>query len=614
MTQQPAGARDANGNLKKPSDGEPDAEFGAVITLDREDDDEDADANMAAAAAGAGAGASSQVIEDESDFTQSFEIDALMVEEVKKKCVELDYPLMEEYDFRQDDVNANLEIDLSPKTTIRDYQEKSLSKMFGGGSSGGRARSGIIVLPTGAGKTLVGITAACTVKKSTIVLCTNALSVEQWANEFRKWSTLQDHQIAKFTADSKQRFAGNAGVVISTYTMITHSGKRAFDTQKMIEFVNSHEWGLMILDEVHVVPANVFRKVLTTVASHTKLGLTATLVREDDKIEDLNFLIGPKLYEANWMDLATRGHIAKVEATEIWCPMPGDFYKEYLASRSGKKRLLCVMNPTKFMVAEYLIKSREEAGDKIIVFSDNVFALEYYAKRLGRPYIYGGTSHEERSRILNFFRHGHPRFKTILLSKVGDTSLDLPEATCLIQISSQFGSRRQEAQRMGRILRAKRRNEEGFKSRFYTLVSKDTDEVLFSARRRAFLVDQGYEFRIVSNHETLFPQDGGATLRSLNFYSADDQARLLKDIRAVNDDAGMDEEVAVADDDLAGAWMKQNMQQNQLRRTKKLQAARRAAAALNGQPGFGRGAGAAGGVAAAKEKKTHSLFKAWKKK
>lgn len=425
---------------------------------------------------------------------QSLEIKQSLVEEVKRRCTELDYPLMEEYDFRNDSFNPNLDMDLSPKTTIRDYQEKSLSKMFGGG--GGRARSGIIVLPTGAGKTLVGITAACTVKKSTLVLCTNAIAVEQWANELKRWSTIPGGAIAKFTADSKTRFAGDAGIVISTYTMISHTGKRAYDSQKMLEFINSQEWGLLILDEVHVVPAAVFRRVLTVVAAHTKLGLTATLVREDDKIEDLNFLIGPKLYEANWMDLANSGHIAKVEATEIWCPMAGSFYKEYIASKAGKKRLLCVMNPAKFMATEWLIRWREAEGDKIMVFSDNVFALSHYAVTLKKPFIYGQTSHEERKRILQAFRDGHPLFKTIFLSKVGDTSLDLPEATCLIQISSQFGSRRQEAQRMGRILRAKRRHEEGFKSRFYTLVSRDTDEVSFSAKRRSFLVDQGYEFKV----------------------------------------------------------------------------------------------------------------------
>ncbi|KAJ3302809.1 hypothetical protein HDV03_004560 [Kappamyces sp. JEL0829] len=505
-------------------------EFGAVITLDREDEEEEGLSGQATV-----------------DFTSSFEIQPMMVEEVKKRCVELDYPLMEEYDFRQDTFNANLDIDLSPKTTIRDYQEKCLSKMFGGNSDG-RARSGIIVLPTGAGKTLVGITAACTVKKSTIILCTNALSVEQWANELKKWSTIEEEQIAKFTASNKERFAGDAGIVISTYTMISHSGKRAYDTQKMIEFINGHEWGLMILDEVHVVPANVFRKVLTTVAAHTKLGLTATLVREDDKIEDLNFLIGPKLYEANWMDLARRGHIAKVEATEIWCPMTGPFYQEYLAASAPKRRLLCAVNPNKFMAAEYLIRWREKEGDKIIVFSDNVFALQHYAIAMKKPFIYGATSHEERSRILNHFRQNHPAFRTIFLSKVGDTSLDLPEATCLVQISSQFGSRRQEAQRMGRILRAKRRNEEGFKSRFYTLVAKDTDEVQFSARRRRFLVDQGYEFHVISDYSNMIPREERATLQ---YYTERDQYELLNIVKRENDEAGLDEELEVGADDLA---------------------------------------------------------------
>ncbi|KAJ3006529.1 hypothetical protein HKX48_009595 [Thoreauomyces humboldtii] len=480
----PSAAKAANGR---------DDDLGAVITLDKLDDDE-------------------EDLGDESEFVHSFEIDKAQVEDVKKHCIGMDFPLMEEYDFRHDDMTPNLDMDLSPKTTIRDYQEKSLSKMFGGG--GGRARSGIIVLPTGAGKTLVGITAACTVKKSTLVLCTNALSVDQWTKEFRNWSSLKEGQIAKFTSDEKHKFVGDAGIVVSTYTMISHSGERSAATARMIEWINSVEWGLMILDEVHVVPANVFRRVLTTVSAHTKLGLTATLVREDDKIEDLNFLIGPKLFEANWMDLAHRGHIAKVEATEIWCGMTSEFYQEYMDSKhAGKRRLLTVMNPSKFQACEYLIKSREAAGDKIIVFSDNVYALAYYAKHMRKPFIYGKTSNAERSHVLSRFRASGPgSFQTVFLSKVGDTSLDLPEATCLIQISSMFGSRRQEAQRMGRILRAKRRNEEGFRSRFYTLITKDTEEVQFSAKRKTFLIDQGYEYKIIPNLEQLIPAEERSSL------------------------------------------------------------------------------------------------------
>ncbi|KAI9336567.1 P-loop containing nucleoside triphosphate hydrolase protein, partial [Obelidium mucronatum] len=522
-----------------------DSAFGAVISLDQEDEEEEEDT---AARLGIVDGLSGGTGDDgglvmgpskasaalvELDYAQSFEIQKLHVEEVKKRCNEIDYPLMEEYDFRHDKDNPDLDINLSPKCQIRDYQEKCLSKMFGGGD--GRARSGVIVLPTGAGKTLVGITAACTIKKSALVLCTNAISVEQWTKEFLKWSNIPESRICKFTSDSRVPFEGDSGILVTTYTMITHSGKRAWDTARMIEFIAGREWGLLILDEVHVVPANVFRRVLTTVATHSKLGLTATLVREDDKIADLNFLIGPKLYEADWQNLSNRGHIAKVEATEVWCPMTGDFYREYLKSPLRKRRLLCVMNPNKLMAAEYLIRTREAAGDKIIVFSDNVFALQHFAKRLNKPFIYGNTGNKERFALLQHFRDNHPAFKTICLSKVGDTSLDLPEATCLIQISSQFGSRRQEAQRMGRILRAKRRSEEGFRSRFYTLVSQDTDEVAFSDKRKRFLIDQGYMYKVVSNIQDLITPEEAATLA---YHTRKEQVDLLRTVLAHQDEEG----------------------------------------------------------------------------
>jgi DNA excision repair protein ERCC-3 len=258
------------------------------------------------------------------------------------------------------------------------------------------------------------------------------------------------------------------------------------------------------LDEVHVVPAMMFRKVISLVTHHCKLGLTATLVREDDKIEDLNFLIGPKLYEADWQDLSAQGHIAKVECSEVWCNMTGEFYREYLTQSSRKRRLLAIMNPTKFQVCEYLIKKHEAKGDKIIVFSDSVAALKAYALKLGKPFIYGPTGQTERMRILKQFQT-NPLINTIFLSKVGDTSIDLPEATCLIQISSHFGSRRQEAQRLGRILRAKRRNDPDFKVFFYSLVSLDTDEMFYSSKRQQFLVDQGYTFNIIT--ETVRSED-----------------------------------------------------------------------------------------------------------
>lgn len=253
------------------------------------------------------------------------------------------------------------------------------------------------MLPCGAGKTLVGITAATTVRKSCIVLCTSSVSVMQWRQQFLQWSTIKESAISVFTADQKEKvrvlmlgglwtatdeicsraqFTGEAGIVVSTYSMVANRQKRSHDSQKMMDFLTSREWGFILLDEVHVVPAAMFRRVVTKIKAHTKLGLTATLVREDDKIDDLNFLIGPKLYEANWMDLAENGHIAKVQCAEVWCDMTPEFYREYLRESSRKKMLLYCMNPRKFQACQFLIQYHENRGDKIIVFSDNVYALE----------------------------------------------------------------------------------------------------------------------------------------------------------------------------------------------------------------------------------------------
>lgn len=282
--------------------------------------------------------------EEDEDAVHSFEIPADDVETVQKQCLDLGYPVLEEYDFRNDRTNANLDMDLKPQAQIRSYQEKSLSKMFGNG----RAKSGIIVLPCGAGKTLVGITAACTIKKSVVVLATSSMSVVQWRQEFIKWTNINPDAIAIFTSENKEKFRGDAGIIVSTYSMVTNSRNRSHDSQKMMDFLQSREWGLLILDEVHVVPAQIFRKVVHSIATHSKLGLTATLLREDDKITDLNFLIGPKLYEANWMELAEQGHIAKVQCAEVWCPMTPEFYSEYLREPDARKKVLhYIMNPRK---------------------------------------------------------------------------------------------------------------------------------------------------------------------------------------------------------------------------------------------------------------------------
>lgn len=431
----------------------------------------------------------------------SFQIKSDSVEQVKRQAIELDYPLMEEYDFRNDTTNADVpQMDLKPHTRIRRYQERSLSKMFGNG----RARSGIIVLPCGAGKTLTGVTAAQTIKKSVVCLCTNAVSVLQWKFQFQLWTNIPDEHISIFTSDRKDKIKDPC-VLITTYTMISFSGKRSAESQEIMDQITSREWGLLLMDEVHVVPAKMFRRVVGSVKAHCRLGLTATLVREDDLISDLNFLIGPKLYEANWMDLTAQGYLANVQCVEIWCPMTGPFMKEYLiASNARLKQLLYVMNPSKLRATEFLVRFHEERGDKIIVFSDLVYSLKLYADMLKRPVIYGETPEKERQVVLGLFR-STDTVRTICISKVGDTSIDLPEANVIIQVSSHFGSRRQEAQRLGRILRPKSytqqdgTNRSSFNAFFYTLVSSDTQEMFYSAKRQQYLIDQGYTFKIVTN-------------------------------------------------------------------------------------------------------------------
>lgn len=464
--------------------------------------------------------------------TVSFEVNQDHIETLQKRCIELEYPLLAEYDFKNDTVNPDIHVDLKPSAILRPYQEKSLRKMFGNG----RGRSGVIVLPCGAGKSLVGVTACCTVRKRCLVLCNSGVSVEQWKAQFKMWSTADDSVICRFTSEAKDKPMG-CGICITTYSMITHTQRRSWEAEQVMAWLKEQEWGLMLLDEVHTIPAKMFRRVLTLVQAHCKLGLTATLVREDDKIQDLNFLIGPKLYEANWLELQSHGYIAKVQCAEVWCPMTPEFYREYLSARASKKMLLFVMNPNKFRACQFLIKYHERRNDKIIVFSDNVFALKHYAIKMNRPYIYGPTSQQERMQILQNFKY-NPKVNTIFVSKVADTSFDLPEANVLIQVSAHGGSRRQEAQRLGRILRAKKGAvAEEYNAFFYSLVSEDTMEMHYSRKRQRFLVNQGYSYKVITKMEGMDEED-------LSYRTKDEQTSLLQQVLAANDADAEEERVA----------------------------------------------------------------------
>ena len=423
------------------------------------------------------------------------------LEAVRKCALETGYPLTEEYAFTDDSANPDLPIQLRKNTNVRSYQQQCLSRMF----TGGRARSGLIVLPCGAGKTLTGIAACGTVKKSTIVLCTSYVAVEQWRSQYKRFSTIPDNLLVRFTSKIREPFppSGQACILLTTYSMMAKGGKRSEEAEEILQQIRSIEWGLILLDEVHVVPARLFRRVLSSVRAHLKLGLSATLLREDSLISDLFFLIGPKLYEGNWLDLTAAGYLASVSCKEVWCPMSPEFCAEYLCEMvkgdQYRRQLLSVLNPNKMRACEHLMKHHEARNDKVIIFCDNITALNKYAEVLNRRTITGSTPQRDRLALLGQFRTS-PIFNTLIISKVGDVALDIPEATVVIQVSSHFGSRRQEAQRLGRILRPKpgQAFQMGCNAHFYTLVSRDTHEMKFCTKRQQFLVDIGYYFEVDS--------------------------------------------------------------------------------------------------------------------
>jgi DNA excision repair protein ERCC-3 len=443
----------------------------------------------------------SPVEKEETTGVFSFEVDPNSIEKVKEAAYkDLEMPLLEEFEFKGDTDLPVIPMVLRPTTTLRPYQEKSLHKMF----SGRRARSGIIVLPCGAGKTLTGITAACTMKCRTMILTTTAVAVDQWKRQFELFCAMDPIDVMTLTADNKQPLPEDRPcILVSTYSMFSHSlDSMSRASSAVLNQVKELEWGLLIVDEVQVMPARTFRQVATTVRAHCKLGLTATLVREDDLIEDLQYLIGPKLYEANWQELEDCGFIAKVQCVEVWCEMTQPFWSAYLSTSSAfVQRSLYTANPRKLTACEYLIRLHEQRGDKVIVFCDNISLLQDMARRTKKPFICGSVSMQERMAIIRCFQHSN-RINTIFLSQVGDNAIDIPNANVVIQISSHYGSRRQEAQRLGRILRPKAfRDEQGINAYFYSLVSRDTPEKEYAERRQRFLVDQGYAFTIISDFD-----------------------------------------------------------------------------------------------------------------
>lgn len=370
--------------------------------------------------------------------------------------------------------------------TLRDYQHEAADAFYGGGSEYGG--SGVVVLPCGGGKTIVGLAAMVQVSQSTLILTTGGTSVQQWRRELLDKTTLQAEDIAEYTGAAKDI----GPVTLTTYQMLTHRPDKTEEFPHLTIF-NQRQWGLIIYDEVHLLPAPVFR-VTAEVQARRRLGLTATLVREDGRESDVFSLIGPKKYDVPWRDLEGQGWIAEALCTEVRCAMPQDVRMEYALANPREKFRIASENRAKESVVQRLLAAHPDAPTLII--GQYLEQLKHIASVCQAPLITGKTSQKERERLYRLFRTGD--LKLLVLSKVGNFALDLPDAEVLIQMSGTFGSRQEEAQRLGRVLRPKA---DGRQAHFYTLVSRDTEEQEFAHHRQLFLTEQGYSYRIADETE-----------------------------------------------------------------------------------------------------------------
>jgi len=371
---------------------------------------------------------------------------------------------------------------------VRDYQKDAAEIFYAGGDV--RGGSGVIVLPCGAGKTVVGIAAMALMQRSVLVLTTSITAVKQWHREILDKTDLADDQIAEYTGETKDI----APVTLATYQIVTYRPDRDGDFPHFKLF-DERDWGLIVYDEVHLLPAPVFR-VTAQIQARRRLGLTATLVREDGREEDVFSLIGPKKYDVPWRELESRGWIAEATCTEIRVGLPEPLRMEYAVAEWRHKYRIASENPAKDEIVGQLLERYQ--GARVLVIGQYLKQLRLLAKRLGIPLITGQTSSPEREDLYNKFRKGEVRH--LILSKVGNFAIDLPDANVLIQVSGTFGSRQEEAQRLGRILRPKSNGEV---AHFYTLVTRDTRELDFAHHRQLFLTEQGYSYAIADGSEVL---------------------------------------------------------------------------------------------------------------
>jgi DNA excision repair protein ERCC-3 len=376
---------------------------------------------------------------------------------------------------------------------VRDYQRDAADVFHAGGDA--RGGSGVIVLPCGAGKTIVGLAAMSLLQRSTLILTTSITAVKQWKREILDKTTLTEDEVKEYTGEIKEI----GPVTVATYQILTYRPDKTEDFPHFGLF-DKRDWGLIVYDEVHLLPAPVFR-VTAQIQARRRLGLTATLIREDGREGDVFSLIGPKKYDVPWRELETKGWIASANCTEIRVALPDDKTRmEYaVADHRAKYRIASENEAKDDVVAELL---ERYADQRVLVIGQYLAQLRRLRDRFELPIITGATGVAEREDLYGKFRTGEVRH--LILSKVGNFAIDLPDANVLIQVSGTFGSRQEEAQRLGRILRPKSSGDGD--AHFYTLVTRDTRELDFAHHRQMFLTEQGYTYEILDEREVIPPK------------------------------------------------------------------------------------------------------------
>jgi DNA excision repair protein ERCC-3 len=357
---------------------------------------------------------------------------------------------------------------------LRDYQRDAVDSFWHGGS-------GVVVLPCGAGKTIVGAAAMATAKATTLILVTNTVSARQWRDELLRRTSLTEDEIGEYSGSKKEV----RPVTIATYQVMTTRRKGVY---AHLELLDARDWGLIVYDEVHLLPAPIFR-MTADLQARRRIGLTATLVREDGREGDVFSLIGPKRYDAPWKDIESQGWIAPADCVEVRVTLPEGERLVYATAEPEERYRLAACTASKTRLVEQIVAKHE--GEPTLVIGQYLDQLDEIGAALDAPVIKGETPVKERERLFQAFRDGEE--KLLVVSKVANFSVDLPSAAVAVQVSGSFGSRQEEAQRLGRLLRPK---EDGRSARFYTIVTRDTVDAEFAQHRQRFLAEQGYAYSI----------------------------------------------------------------------------------------------------------------------